>query len=428
MARPDVRRAIVLSVLTVTFAGMLSDLIRVTFSRPGWPGFLTRPFVTSNGLTILGAILIAGGTTAWTLFGPSARARWAMRREQMPASRQRSLTIAQYGIIVALLLLMPIIVGVFPSEVLNNIGIYVIMGLGLNIVVGMAGLLDLGYVAFFAVGAYTMAVLTTLQEGVGGAELGWWIALPAVIVVTGLAGLLIGAPVLRMRGDYLAIVTLGFGEIARFLFLSDWLAPLFGGAQGIVHIPNISIGPVELVGPQVLYYLFLIASAVALFVSFRLKDSRVGRAWSAMREDEDVADSMGVNTVYYKLLAFGIGAMMASVSGALFAAKLGTIFPHSFSVIVSITALSLLIVGGIGSLPGVIIGAIVLVGLPELLREFNEYRLLIYGALLITMMVLKPEGLIPSLDRAAELHQEDLEQDQVFKLDEPMEEAVAATD
>jgi branched-chain amino acid transport system permease protein len=293
------------------------------------------------------------------------------------------------------------------------------MGFGLNIVVGMAGLLDLGYVAFFAVGAYSMAVLTTAQPDIGGFGLSFWAALPFVIIITGFAGLLIGAPVLRMRGDYLAIVTLGFGEIARFLALSDWLAPFIGGAQGIIKIPKASIGPLELRGPQLLYYLFLLAGLVALFISWRIKDSRTGRAWMAMREDERVADSMGVNTVYYKLLAFGMGAMIASLSGALFAAKLGTVYPHSFSVLVSITALSLLIVGGIGSLPGVIAGAVVLVGLPELLREFGEYRLLMYGALLVTMMILRPEGIIPSAERARELRDEDRAQDQVFSLEEP---------
>jgi branched-chain amino acid transport system permease protein len=321
------------------------------------------------------------------------------------------------GAIVLLLLLLPLIVGVYPSEVLNNIGLYVLMGFGINIVVGMAGLLDLGYVAFFAVGAYAMAYLTTLQELLGAPQISFWLALPIVIAFTGLAGLLVGAPVLRMRGDYLAIVTLGFGEIARFLALSDWFKPVLGGAQGIIKIPDIIIGGTEIIGPQKLYYLFLIGSAIALFISWRIKDSRVGRAWMAMREDEQVADAMGINTVYYKLLAFAMGAMIASVSGALFAAKLGTIFPHSFNVLVSITALSLLIVGGIGSLPGVIVGAVVLVGLPELLREFSEFRLLLYGALLIAMMILRPEGFIPSVTRARELVKEDREQDLVFAVE-----------
>ena len=285
-----------------------------------------------------------------------------------------------------------------------------LMGFGLNIVVGMAGLLDLGYVAFFAVGAYSMALLTSPRASI---EMGisFWAALPIVVLITGATGLLVGAPVLRMRGDYLAIVTLGFGEIARFLFLSDWFKPWLGGAQGIILIPPVSIGNVQLIGPHKLYYLIITGCLIALFISARLRGSRVGRAWMAMSEDEQVAETMGINTVYYKLLAFGLGAMIASLSGAVFAAKLGTIFPHSFNVLVSITALSLLIVGGIGSLPGIIVGALVLVGLPELLREFTEYRLLIYGAVLIFMMLARPEGLIPRVRQTRTIDDQELNQD-----------------
>lgn len=419
IVRADVRRTVVLSVVWVTFAALISDLIRVSLSRPGFPVFLSRIFTSSNGLTVVGTVTVVAVVVAWIVFGPAVQEKWRARKSTMSPARQRNLRYGQWSLLLLLLLLLPLIVGVFPSEVLNNIGIFIIMGFGLNIVVGMAGLLDLGYVAFFAVGAYSMAVLTTLQPDIGGFELTFWAALPIVIIITGIAGLLVGAPVLRMRGDYLAIVTLGFGEIARFLALSDWLSPFIGGAQGIIKIPKIAIGAAVLRGPQVLYFLFLAAGAVAYFISWRLKDSRTGRAWMAMREDEKVAEAMGVNTVYYKLLAFGIGAMIASLSGALFAAKLGTIYPHSFSVLVSITVLSLLIVGGIGSLPGVIVGAIVLVGLPELLREFGEFRLLMYGALLITMMILRPEGILPSVERARELRKEDRAQDEVYSLDEP---------
>lgn len=314
----------------------------------------------------------------------------------------------------ALLAFLPMLVGVFPSEVLVNIGLFVIMGFGINIVVGFAGLLDLGYVAFFAVGAYSTALLTSTAS-VLGLELSFWAALPLVFLLTALAGIVVGAPVLRMRGDYLAIVTLGLGEIARFLALSDWLGPWLGGAQGILDIPNPTFGGIEFVGPQKLYYLLLVGSLVALFVSWRLQDSRVGRALMAMREDEDVADAMGVNTVYYKLLAFAMGASIASFSGAVFAAKLGSIFPHSFNVIVSITVLSLLIIGGIGSLPGVVAGAVALVGIPELLREFTEFRLLIYGAALIVMMLVRPQGLLPSRRRGIDIRAEERAQDRWLK-------------
>ena len=317
---------------------------------------------------------------------------------------------------VAALLFVPGVVGVYPSEVLVMVGLYVVMGLGLNVVVGMAGLLDLGYVAFFAVGAYSMAVLTTVDASVGGAQLSFWGALPLVVVITGIAGLLVGAPVLRMRGDYLAIVTLGFGEIARFMALSDWFKPALGGAQGIIKIPDVHIGGVEFVGPQKLYYLILVGCLIAYVITARLKGSRVGRAWGAMREDEQVADVMGVNTTAYKLLAFAMGALIASVSGAIFAAKLGTIYPHSFNVQVSITALGLLIVGGIGSLPGVVVGAFALVGLPELLREFSEYRMLFYGAAMIIMMLVRPQGLLPSARRAHKLQGDERDQDDWMRI------------
>lgn len=270
---------------------------------------------------------------------------------------------------------------------------------------------------FFAVGAYSMAIFTSADE-LPNITLSFWAALPLVIVVTGIAGLLVGAPVLRMRADYLAIVTLGFGEIARFLALSDWFAPVLGGAQGVIKIPDASVLGLALVGPQSLYYLILVFSLVALFISYRLEGSRVGRAWVAMREDESVAEVMGVNTVYYKLLAFMMGAMIASLGGAVFAVKLGAIFPHSFSVEVSITVLSLLIIGGLGSLPGVIVGAFALVGLPELLREFSEYRFLIYGAVLILMMIVRPQGLMPAVRRGRELSEAERAQDAVKAMDE----------
>jgi branched-chain amino acid transport system permease protein len=186
-----------------------------------------------------------------------------------------------------------------------------------------------------------------------------------------------------------------------------------------LNIPKPILAGVEFGGPQKLYYLLLVGALVALFISWRVKDSRVGRAWMAMREDEDVADAMGINTIQYKLLAFAMGATIASFSGAVFAAKIGSVFPHSFNVLVSITALSLLIIGGIGSLPGVIVGALALVGIPELLREFTEYRLLIYGAVLIVMMLNRPEGLIPSRQRARELHEEERSQDAWLRASEP---------
>jgi branched-chain amino acid transport system permease protein len=278
------------------------------------------------------------------------------------------------------------------------------MGLGLNIVVGFAGLLDLGYVGFFAIGAYVMGMLTSPEIGI--ASLNWWEAMPIAVGVTVLAGVILGIPVLNMRGDYLAIVTLGFGEMIRILALSDFLKPAIGGSQGIVSIPPPSLVTFALDDSQRLYYLIVAGCLLALFIAQRLRDSRLGRSWKAMREDEDVAQAMGINLVLTKLLAFGTGAAFSGLSGAILAVKLGTIYPHSFALLISINVLSLIIVGGMGSIPGVFVGALLLAGLPELLREFAEFRLLIYGALLVVMMQVRPEGFWPEATHKRELHEE----------------------
>jgi branched-chain amino acid transport system permease protein len=281
--------------------------------------------------------------------------------------------------------------------------LFVMIGLGLNIVVGYAGLLDLGYVAFFAFGAYTMGILTTTGPlGIGGFN--FWTALPICILIGVVWGLILGFPVLRLRGDYLAIVTLGFGEIIRILALSDWLAPIEGGAQGVLHIPYPNFFGIIMNSPQTMYYVVVAGAILAAFVTIRLRESRLGRQWMAMREDEDVAEAMGINLVQTKLLAFAIGASFGALAGGIWTARLGNIFPHSFNLLISILALSVIVIGGMGSIPGVIIGALVLVGLPELLREFTEYRLLMYGILLIVMILVRPEGLLPEATRRRELH------------------------
>jgi len=218
-------------------------------------------------------------------------------------------------------------------------------------------------------------------------------------------GIILGIPVLGMRGDYLAIVTLGFGEIIRLVFLSDWLKPWLGGSNGITLIPKPTLGPVAFGTPPTLYYIILAGSIVAVFVSLRVKDSRLGRAWMAMREDEDVAEAMGIELVRTKLMAFATGAAFAGLSGAIFATKLTSIYPHSFNLLISINVLCVVIVGGIGSIPGVVVGALFLIGMPEILREFAEYRLMMYGAVLVIMMLLRPEGILPEARRRLELHE-----------------------
>ena len=321
--------------------------------------------------------------------------------------------------VLAFLIVLPQLLGSLLSELLANVGLFLLMGLGLNIVVGLAGMLDLGYVAFFAVGAYTVGVLTSPISPRFDLEWSWWAALPVAILMSVVAGVLVGTPVIRMRGDYLAIVTLGFGEIVRILFLSDWLAPTFGGAQGVRNVPGIPVGLAEIRGSQpvgVLYFAFGLV-LVAAWVSWALQESRLGRAWTAIREDETVAAAMGINVVRAKLNAFIVGAILAGLGGALFAAKVGSIFPSSFELLVSIIVLVVVIVGGMGNIPGVAVGAILLIGVlggptqPGLLAEFAEFKLLIYGALLVFMMLRKPEGLLPSVRRSRELRGEEMSQD-----------------
>jgi branched-chain amino acid transport system permease protein len=383
---------------------------------------------TLLGLTIPGALVVfavsAGLAALWSARGPGVR----RRVEALPPARRRAFNGAALLLLVVALALLPQLIGSTLSQVLGAVGIFLLMGLGLNIVVGYAGLLDLGYVAFFAAGAYLTALftganrVTSIGDLVAPAfvlHLNFYPAVPLVILVTAFIGLLIGAPVLRLRGDYLAIVTLGFGEIARVLVQSSWLQDYTGGPQGLRDVTDAAIGGVGFRNPQPFFYLVLVFCALAIFVSQRLADSRVGRAWSAMREDELAAEAMGISTVKYKLLAFAMGAAVGCLSGTLFAVQIGSIAPASFTIIVSITALAVVIVGGMGSIPGVVVGTLLLIGLPGLLDEFEEYRLLVYGAALIMIMVLRPQGLLPNVRRMRELQEEEAAQDQWLKEEAP---------
>ena len=405
---PAIARSLAIAFVVTLAVSLLEPFLGAVLRNLGLD-FLEEVFFAGGGLTLIGAILVFGltaaGIYAWSTRGEGARQRVAA----MPADRRRNAKLIWYGVLFLLLLALPQLVGQRLSEVVGTVGLYVLLGLGLNIVVGFAGLLDLGYVAFYAVGAYTTAVLTSPSSPVFAPELPFWGALPFVIIAAALIGLMVGTPVLRLRGDYLAIVTLGFGEIARTIFLSAWAQPAVGGAQGILSIPPPL--PFER-DPQAIYYPILLFCIIAAVAATSLASSRVGRAWNAMREDESVAEATGVNTTVYKLLAFMLGAAFGCLSGALFAAKIGVVFPQSFDILVSINALALIILGGMGNIAGVVVGAIVLVGLPELLREFAEYRLLIYGSVLVAMMLLRPEGLLPSRQRQAELHEREGEDEQ----------------
>jgi branched-chain amino acid transport system permease protein len=407
LAPPLVRKILITALGTVAMTGVLQDMLRPVIYIWGPLAKINPLLFAANGLTLKGAVglfvLVAVLVYAWGRKGSAVKARLA----GLPAGQQRTLKLVSGLLIVFVLLILPKIVGLFLSEVLTIVGLYVLLGLGLNIVVGYAGMLDLGYVAFFAVGSYVVAILTSPE--LGFFHLGFWSALPFVLAAGILAGVLLGVPVLKMRGDYLAIATLGFGEIIRILVLSDWLRPWLGGAQGIGQIPNISLAGHSFSSPQQIYYFILAGCLLVGFISWRLRDSRLGRAWMAVREDEDVAQAMGINLVATKLMAFATGAGFSALSGAIFVSKIGSVYPHSFNVVVSINIICLIIVGGMGSIPGVVVGAFALVGLPELLREFAEYRLLVYGAALVAMMLLKPEGLWPDVKRKRELHVAEVE-------------------
>ncbi|MBM3129663.1 MAG: branched-chain amino acid ABC transporter permease [Chloroflexi bacterium] len=399
------RRAILTTLAWIVGLGVLQDLIRVTFADWGFLESALRFFYASNGLSLVGALVLSVLIPALAILWDKQAPRAQTRIDRLPAPTQRALRWGSLGFGVVILFLLPALLGLYLSEVLDNVGLYLLMGLGLNIVVGFAGLLDLGYVAFFAIGAYVAGVLTSPEFSTGVIP-NWWLALPIAVLASGAFGVLLGIPVLKMRGDYLAIVTLGFGEIIRLLALSDFLKPWIGGAQGIQRIAKPDLPFIQISwGPQAFYYLFLAGCLLVIFVSYRLKSSRLGRAWMAVREDEDVAQAMGINLVATKLKAFGMGALFGGLAGAIFATKLESIYPHSFNFLISINVLCLIIIGGMGSIPGVVVGALALVGLPELLREFAEFRFLFYGIALVVMMLTRPEGLIPEARRAMELEE-----------------------
>ena len=410
VAPVTVRRAVVGAGTALVAMSMVEPFLRprlLQFGLPGAAQFVYR----SHGLGMVSAALILALGAVLAVGWPRMRSTVRSRIAAADPATRGMLRWAAILVGIAFLYTLPSISGSFLTQVLVLVGFYVLLGLGLNIVVGYAGLLDLGYVAFYAVGAYFTALITSPTSALGWG-LNWWIALPIVIVLSALVGLFIGAPVLRLRGDYLAIVTLGFGEIARVLLGSDALKPWLGGPNGILSVPfMIDDGtyflPIvgKVTGPAATYFPLMGFCILAAFIAYRLKYSRTGRAWNAMREDEDVAQATGISVVNYKLLAFAMGASVGCVGGAIYATHLQGVVPGGFVLLVSITVLAVVVLGGMGSIPGVIVGAFALIGTPELLREFAEYKLLVYGAVLVAVMVLRPEGLIPDASRRAELEE-----------------------
>jgi branched-chain amino acid transport system permease protein len=329
------------------------------------------------------------------------------------------------------LAVLPFVLGMAGQSwvrILNFALLYVMLSLGLNIVVGFAGLLDLGYIAFYAVGAYTWALLASPHLGI---HLPFWIILPCGLGLACLFGVLLGAPTLKLRGDYLAIVTLGFGEIIR-VFLNNLNAPIniTNGPQGINRVDPFRVDSfsfnrtetlmgIRFTGPEKYYYLLLLLTLLIVLVCVRLQNSRIGRAWEAIREDEIAAKAMGINTRNIKLLAFAMGASFGGVAGALFASMQGFVSPESFSLTESISILCMVVLGGMGHIPGVILGAILLAVLPEFLRAVivpaqqamfghvvvdpEAIRMLLFGLAMVCVMLFRPAGLWPSAVRKREL-------------------------
>jgi branched-chain amino acid transport system permease protein len=345
--------------------------------------------------------------------------------------RRRLLAWAGVALLAAALAVLPIALAAAFGQawvrVMNLALLYVMLALGLNIVVGFAGLLDLGYIAFYAVGAYLYALLSSPQFGV---HLPFWVTLPLGFLLAAFFGVLLGAPTLKLRGDYLAIVTLGFGEIIR-IFLNNLNAPIniTNGPQGVNLIDPLKLGGfslaardtflgVDFTGPQKYYYALLALTLLIVALNVRLQNSRIGRAWEAIREDEVAAKAMGINTRNIKLLAFAMGASFGGLAGGLFASIQGFISPESFGLLESITVLAMVVLGGMGNIPGVILGAVLLTALPEVIRytvvpaqqalfgkvlvDAEALRMLLFGLALILVMLLRPAGLWPAKVRKRE--------------------------
>lgn len=353
-----------------------------------WFSVLFLPFKGPKAAIILFAALFV------------AVALWSYARENLKAIKggghsavqalksvglsTRNTPVVRYALLVFLIAL-PVLARDYLLDVAILAGIYMILALGLNVVVGFAGLLNLGFVAFYAIGAYAFALLN-VKLG-----LGFWESLPLCLLVATISGFILAIPALRLRGDYLAIVTLGFGEIVR-LILNNWDS-LTNGPNGISGISTPSLFGLSMSGMNRYYYIVLFAVVLTALAVKRVRSSKIGRAWIAIREDEIGASSVGINTTRYKLYSFAFGAFWAGGAGALFSAKMRFVSPESFTFMESVLILCMVILGGLGSIRGVIIGAALLVVLPEVLREVQLYRMLALGAGLIAVMVFKPQGL-----------------------------------
>ncbi|MDG4555279.1 MAG: branched-chain amino acid ABC transporter permease [Candidatus Competibacter sp.] len=289
----------------------------------------------------------------------------------------------------ALLATAPLFLNAYQVDVLNSIGLYGLLALGLNLILGEAGLFNMGHAAFYAVGAYTAAMLNTRYQ----IPILW--TLPLSGLAAGLFALAVARPVVHLRGDYLLIVTIGVGEIVRIALVND-IFGMTGGANGIFGISRPQLFGIVIRRPQEFFYLIWGCVALTIVLFLRLKQSRFGRALNYLREDEVAAEGSGINTAYYKLAAFGLGAAWAGMTGALFAAKMTIISPESFNFWESVVLFMIVILGGAGNIAGVLLAAFLVIGLPELFREFASARMLVFGLVMIVMMVFRPQGLLPA--------------------------------
>ena len=359
-----------------------------------WFGVLAWPLMGWPRAGLLMIFIFVGGV----FFVALNRAEFPRRAFQSPRF-QLAVKLGQFametrrvpkkillGAVFAVVVITPLFLNNYDLDVLTLAGIYIVLALGLNIVVGLAGLLDLGYVSFYAVGAYLYALLST-RFGVS-----FWLALPLGGLTAAAFGVALGVITLRLRGDYLAIVTLGFIQIVH-LVLNNWDS-VTKGPNGILGIGRPTIGGFVFSQPIHFYYLILATDLVTIFAVWRLSRSRIGRAWMAIREDETAAESMGMDTMRLKILAFAMGATCAGIAGVFFAGKFAFVSPESFTFFESVIVLSMVVLGGLGSIPGVILGALIIVILPELLRGFQDYRMLFFGAALVGMMLFRPQGLL----------------------------------
>jgi branched-chain amino acid transport system permease protein len=363
------------------------------FAVPLWVGLLALPF-TGIGSAIRVTVSAGIAMLLWRMLRTDVvsdvRISVAEKISKAiavfaPITRSVSSPLT-YALIAVLLIVLPLFLNEYYQDIMTLTGMYVVLALGLNIVVGQAGLLNLGYVAFYAIGAYTYAILSTT---IG---LSFWPGLIAGGLVAAVFAVLLGMPTLRLRGDYFAIVTLGLGEITRIV-LNNWDS-MTGGPNGISKIGRPVIAGYELHTTLDFYYLILLLVIITIFAMHRLITSRIGRAWIAIREDEVAAEAMGVNTYRMKLLAFVLASAWAGIAGVFFSAKMAFVSPESFTFFESVLILCMVVLGGMGSIPGIILGALLLITLPEIFRDFQDYRMLAFGVALVLMMVFRPQGLL----------------------------------